>query len=299
MKTFTESIQNLTRHRFMSIATIISISLILVIFNVILAVNSITQNSIDTLSKKINLSIYFTEEADETQISEIENYIKEFKEVISTKIVSKEEAINLVTSKYPESIDFMQSFDIENPLPASIQIITKKLEDQNKIKSELEASKFEPLILKSEIKNQSNENINQVIQNLIQVKKFSFQIILWMIITFLISGGLIIYNSLRTSLHNRKSEIQIMQFVGAKIKRIILPFVFEGAIIGTASFLLSLLLLYLLLIFTPFTTNLLTTPNLLLILLSELIISISIGVLTSMHAVNAYLNSKQIFDQHG
>ncbi len=239
MKAFSDSISNLMRHRFTTVATIISISLILVIFNVLIAVNNVTTNSINELANKINLNVFLTNDVTDSQVNELTAFVEKFTEVTHLEHVSQAEALKLIERKYPQSIEFLSDFDIENPLPQSLRITTKTLDDQNKIAGELEESKFKDLILKSEIKNQNTEAVNNVVQNLVKMKKFSFQILLWMIATFIIAGGLIIYNALKTTLYTRKNEIQIMQFVGATYTKIIAPYAFEGAILGGSSFLIA------------------------------------------------------------
>lgn len=295
MRILTESINNLKRNRLLSLATILSIALILVVFNVLISVNFITKANIAELADKMNVSVYLKPETSIEQTNQLATFITSMPEVVSIKQVSKEDALKLVEQKYPESVKFLEEFNVENPLPSSIQIKTKKLEDQSIVRDAITTSQFKDIILKSEIKNKHNQTIEIVVNNLIQIKKFSFQILLWMIITFVIAGGLIIFNAIKTTLYTRRNEIQIMQFVGATYKRIILPFIFEGMLIGLAGFLINLILISILNGFLPF-ENFKGVGQLSVYIL-ELIISVSIGVLTSLHVVNRYLNTHEIYNE--
>lgn len=294
MSVLKESFNNLKRHRFLNLASIVSISLILLIFNVLLTVNSITREQITNLSDKINLNIYLKNEASESDITQIETFLGNLSEVESVKQINKDEALKLLETKYPESSEFLNEFNIDNPLPNSIQVKTNNLEDQTQVLKILEKSNYQGLILKSENKQEYNQTISQVVQNLIGIKNFSFQIILWVLITFVIAGSLIMFNAIKTTLFTRRSEIQIMQYVGATFKRIMMPFIIEGTLIGALGFMGSLLLTVILNGFLPF--NGFTALNHISILFLELVIACSIGITTSAYIVHKYLNTREIFN---
>jgi cell division transport system permease protein len=113
-------------------------------------------------------------------------------------------------------------------------------------------------------------------------------------ITFIVAGSLIMFNAIRTTLFTRRSEIQIMQFVGATFKKIMYPFILEGVLIGFFGFTLNILLIIVLNSFLPFSSfTALANP---LVLIAELLIASAIGMLTSAYVVNKYLNTREIFN---
>lgn len=294
MRIIRESFLNLKRNRFLTLASIISIGLILLIFNILITVNTITKNQIENLADKINLNIYIQNSVSENDINLIQDFLTKLPEVDAVKKISKQEALAKIEEKYPDSSDFIQEFNIENPLPNTLQVTTRNLEDKNKVINILNRSDYKDFIFKSESKNEYNQTITTVINNLINIRNFSFQVILWVIITFVVSGSLIMFNAIRTTLFTRRNEIQIMQFVGATFKRIMLPFIIEGVLIGLLGFGLSIVLILILNGFLPFSNfTALTSPT---VLLLELTIAASIGMFTSAYVVNKYLNTREIFN---
>jgi len=285
----------------MSAVTIISISLILVIFNVLITINFITKNKVEEFSSKINLKLFLVEEVQESDVNQLIDYLDKFESVKSIKYISQEDSLQLVAEKYPDSIGFLEEFGVDNPLPESIEVQTIQLEDQEIINNNLKKSKFKDLILNSDIKKIHNQTISKVVENLIKVKQFSFQILLWMIITFIVSGGLIILNAIRTTLYSRRQEIQIMQFVGATFKRITLPFILEGVFIGAIAFFLNLGIIAIAGQFLPLTLDegllILNSFDYLIILALELILVIFIGIVTSLSVISGYLKSNEIFHE--
>lgn len=296
MRIIKESFVNLRRNRFLTLASIISIGLILSIFNILLTVNHITKGQIDNLADKINLNIYIENTVSEEQISEVHQFLERLPAVEAVTKISKDQALAQIQSKYPESANFIQDFNIENPLPHTLQIKTRELEDKDQVVNLLQESEYNQYVFRSESKNEYNQTISTVINNLIGIRDFSFQIILWVMITFIIAGSLIMFNAIRTTLFTRRSEIQIMQFVGATFKRIMLPFVIEGILIGMFGFLLSLGLILILNGFLPFSGfTVFQDPQALLL---QLIIASTIGMFTSAYVVNKYLNTREIFHDH-
>ena len=284
----------------MTVVTVLSISLILVIFNVLITVNQITKTSVDKLADKISYVVYLNDETTEENLNEMKKFIDKFNYTRTSEIITKEKALDEIKDKYPDTVNFLDEFEIENPLPVSIKVLTKQIEDHEKLEEEIFKSKYKDFVLRSEIKNQYNNTIQNVVNNLVNVKQFSLQILLWMIITFITAGGLIIFNALKTTLFTRRSEIQIMQFVGATFRKIMMPFVVEGALLGALSFALGISLMLVMNELLPLQglqdTSFFAIPNITKILVLEAIIAVSIGILTSLHAVNNYLNSKEIFD---
>lgn len=294
MKIIQESFTNLKRNRLLTLASIVSIGLILMIFNILLTVNSITKSQIENLADKINLNIYIQNNVSDNDINQIQEFLQTLPQVESVKKISKETSLEQIQSKYPDSSDFIEEFNIENPLPNTLQVKTKELEDKDQVIAQLQNSEYNDLIFKSESKNEYNKTIQTVIKNLAGIRDFSFQIILWVMITFIVAGSLIMFNAIRTTLFTRRSEIQIMQFVGATFKKIMYPFILEGVLIGFFGFTLNILLIIVLNSFLPFSSfTALANP---LVLIAELLIASAIGMLTSAYVVNKYLNTREIFN---
>jgi cell division transport system permease protein len=294
MKVIKESITNLKRNRFLTFASILSIGLILTIFNILLTVNSITKSQIESLADKISLNVYIQNNVEDKEIENLKSFLERLPEVESVKKITKENALEQIRTKYPESSDFLKEFNIENPLPNTLQVKTRELEEKDKVVLILQESEFKDFIFRSESKNQYNQTINLVINNLIKIRDFSFQIILWVMITFIIAGSLIMFNAIRTTLFTRKNEIQIMQFVGATFKKIMLPFIIEGILIGVLGFALNLVFLAILNGFLPFSSF--TVFKSITVVLLEVGIAGSIGMFTSAYVVHKYLNTREIFN---
>ncbi len=292
MNTFKESWTNLKRHNLLTFATVVSLGLILVVFNVLISHHIKAKEFIDELSQKINYTIYLQPEISEDEIDQIQTYLQNQPEIQEVTFYSQDQALENLQEKSPTSVDFLRDYDLENPLPNSFKIKTTNLEDQKTIQNRIQNSNFSDNLLQTKMEREHTDTIQKVIQNLIKIKETSLNAFIGILAIFTLAGSLITFNAIKTSLYNRKNEIQIMQLVGATLSRIRSPFLLESALIGVFSFSVNLLLL--IPIGQLFLTSFQTDQNL-LILGIQLAASILISFITSLLLVNKHLRSKEIY----
>lgn len=234
-----ESLKNMWRGKFISIATIVVIALILFILNIITAVNFAIDNIFKELSQKVDIIIYLKDESDIIEIKNLITELESFEEIKEVKYTSKEEALENILEEYTAAENPFEKYGLPNKLPASIQIITNKPESHQIITSFLQESNYSKLFLNIE----SNEETKEIAKTLLQISKATKKVSLGILLSFLIGGILIIINAIHLTIYNRKEEIWIMKVVGATPFSIRLPFVLEGAFYGTFAGVLSVLLI--------------------------------------------------------
>lgn len=292
MNTLKESLTNLRRHNLLTFATVVSLGLILVVFNVLISHHLKAESFIQELSQKINLTIYLESDVEEPQIQAIQQYLENQPEVTEVIFLSQEDALDSLSQKSPSSVDFLENYGLENPLPNSFKVKTLNLEDQEIIQERIQASAYKEDLLETRLEKERKNTIQKVIQNLIYIKDTSLNAFLGILIIFGLAGSLITFNAIKTSLFNRRNEIQIMQLVGATLSRIRSPFLLESLLIGILSFLVNLVFLI------PISQLFLTsfqTPQNLQILGAQLLAAIIISFFTSLLLVNKHLRSKKIY----
>jgi cell division transport system permease protein len=292
MNILKESWTNLKRHNLLTFATIISLGLILVVFNVLISHHFKAKAFINELSEKISYTIYLKSDTEAEEISKIQQYLENQPEVESVNFYSKDDALDNLEQKTPSSVQFLETYELKNPLPNSFKIKTTNLEDHSIIQSRIQNSAFKDDLLKTKLEKEHSDTIQKVIQNLIQIKNTSLNAFLGILAIFILAGSLITFNAIKTSLYNRKNEIQIMQLVGATLSRIRSPFLLESVLIAMLSFLVNLL--FLIPISQLFLTSFQTQHNF-SILFYQLLAALIISFFTSLALVNKHLRSKEIY----
>lgn len=278
----------------LSVATTVMMGLILFIFNVIIVLNILTASSLDALGEKVDLILYISDDASVYEITDIINEIESIPVVESASYTSKESALEEFLDLYPDKSDPFTTYGIENPLPANIQVITESPDQHAMVTEYLEETAYSELFINIE---SSDEN-QEIVSRLLSVTNFTEKLVIGVIVTFIFGSLLMIMNAIHLSIFTRKTEIQIMQLVGAKPHMIRFPFLFEGALYSLIAVFFSFILLILFVEGTNLTSfsTFQESFNPALLFGLELLVSITIGIASSYAAINYYLKRTLVLE---
>ena len=293
-------LSNFWRNKFLSIATIGVIAVILFIFNVILTVHYIGNQALQALSERVDIVIYLR---DDIQLYDAQNLTNEIKNIAGVKTVqytSKEEALDIVAKTHPQTAEFLRKFNLVNPLPPSISITTQRPEDYKTVQTFLQQGQYKSLMQNYIAEGSSNESVilSNVAKNLTSISQFIRQVIFWLVLVFILGGTLVIVNAIQLTIFTRRNEITIMRLVGATPTFIRLPFIVEGILYAICAVLGSFLFLFILAktIQIDATTmwSYYNSLSLNKVFTAELVIAIILGITSSFAAVEQHIHTKII-----
>lgn len=301
---------NLLRNKALTLATIFVIAIMVCIFNSILAVNFITQQALQSLNEKVDIVLYLKDDISFYDATSLKENLSKLPGVKSTEYISKEDALKIISKTYPETPDFLLKFNVVNPFPQSISIVTTNAENYQNIIEYIQTSRYKDFIEETQDlqknsednpqKNSQKRNENQILStvanNLIYINQFVKQLIFWIVLTFIIGGTLIIVNAIQLTIYTRRNEIYIMRLVGATPNFIRLPFMIEGICYGLFAVILSFIMTFLL-------TKILNVDSLKFIenlkdldfnkiFFAEILLSTILGIISSFSSVQKYLKGK-------
>ena len=241
------AVSNILRNKILSLATVFVAGTILFIFNIILAVNFIAKDALNDLNQKVDITVYLKQDVSYESTLALINEVKALKQVMNVGFVSKEDALKQIQGSHPDIAEAFDKYNLENPLPASINITTTDPKYHRGLIEFLSQDKYKSYF--TNIINQgdrNNEVVNSVSKNLIELNNFTHQVIFWLVVIFVSGGSLIILNALQINIFTRRKELSVMKLVGASNWFIRAPFIIESIIYATAAVLLSLIMLLLL-----------------------------------------------------
>ena len=291
---------NFSRNIWIAIAAIamMAITLTIVLFAVV--ANSTFRHTIEEITSHIDVSIYLKDEVKEPQRQELMNQLEQVDNVKSVSYTSKEQALKTYQEENAENRELLAAISqTDNPLPASIVI---KPEDPNRldsIRSFLEKPEIEAL--QSDPTSYSGDR-KAAIDKIAKATHFFEQAGIIGIAVFILISILIIFNTIRMAIFNRRDELVIMRLLGASTGYIRGPFVVETMLYGAVAALLSLAVCGALFAIASSTLEASSlglldisyasdffTNNLWLILTSQIAIGILIGAASSGVATRRYL----------
>lgn len=291
-------LKNFWRNKFLSFATIMVMAVIIFIFNVILTINFIGNQSLQSLSERVDIVVYLADNSDFFEVKLLTDELQKISGVKTVKYTTKEEALEIVAKTHPKTAEFLKKFDLENPLPPSISIVTENPEDHAKIEEVLSRPEFATITQNFVTEGSSGESriLNSIAANLQNISKFVRQIIFWIVLVFILGGTLIIVNAIQLTIYSRQQEIHVMRLVGATAGFIRLPYIVEAIIYAVSAIILSFIIMY----FVGMTVNfenmslwtLYGSFDIWKIFIIELAFTILLATISSFSATEQYIKGK-------
>ncbi len=229
-----EGARNIWVNRMMSLASIgILVSCMLLIGSAILL--SINLNGMVSYVENQNEMVAFLEDsADDVTVSAVEAALNSNDNVDSFAFVSREEALERYSEIVPDSLLENLEQDKEEVFPLSFRITLKDLSLIDETTAQIESI---PGIMRVNAPTNVAETVTGI-------KRAVYICGSGIVIILLAVTLIIIANTIKVTVFNRRKEINIMKFVGATDRFIRMPFVVEGILLGVISACIAYLLLW-------------------------------------------------------
>ncbi|MFO7929023.1 MAG: permease-like cell division protein FtsX [Candidatus Humimicrobiaceae bacterium] len=234
---FGETFANFKRNFLMAFTAITTVAITLFIVGLFSIIVYDVLGVLNSIKSQVEIAVYLEDNISQNLKVYLEEEIKSWGEIEDVKFVSKEQALEQFKEEN-EGSDILKEIK-GNPLPPSFELTLSNPEKVNQV-----AVRF------LDKDGEYIEGIDDVIygQNYVD-KLFSIiaivgTIALLIIIMLLLATIVLIYNTIRLSIHARRKEIEVMKLVGASNWFVRIPFLFEGFFEGFVGSLISALILY-------------------------------------------------------
>lgn len=244
--------KNFWRNGLLSTATTAIVTLSLIVFAGLIFANATTTSIVNFLKDKIDVSVYFQLNTPEDEILNVQESLRRLSEVKSVEYVSAERALEIFKERHKDEPDIIQSLDQlnSNPFQASLDV---KAHDPGNYAAV--AGYLDDPGLRQYIDNVNYFRNQQAIDNLAAIVKNVDRAGLLITIFLSLIAGLVVFNTIRLVIYSNRDEISIMRAVGASNAFVRGPYVVEGILIGLIAALVSLILIFLGFLISPFIYN--------------------------------------------
>lgn len=232
---------NFRRNSYVSLGTTGVMTLVLLVFLCLIAVNFLASSVVSSLEQKVDISAYFKTDATEDEIMKIKADLLELAEVQSVGYVSQEQALEDFKERHAGDALIQESLaelDV-NPLQASLNIKAKDSSQYAAIVKSLESNALRTFIDK--INYYENEKVISRIHGISQALEN------WGFLATLVLACiavLVTFNTIRLTIYSQKQEIEIMRLVGGSNWHIRAPYLVEGGLYGSFAALVALAVFY-------------------------------------------------------
>ena len=229
-----ESFKNLWRNKGMGFASTVSIAAMLTLFGFVLLLILNINTSVYHLGSEIDkVVIYFQDNATTKDVNEIIKQLQDDKRVKYVKYVSKEDALKNFKESFGDKAYILDTLG-KDTLPASL---TVSLKDLSFTKDFANSYKDANGVLRVDY---HYDLITKMMTFEKGIKYVGFAIVF----ILLFVSMLIIHNTIKITVANRKREIMIMKYIGAENYYIRGPFLIEGIIFGIVGAIIASLIVY-------------------------------------------------------
>lgn len=220
---------NFKRNSYLSMGTTGVMVLVLFLFSGLMSLNYLASRVVSGLEEKVDVSVYFKNEASEEEIAKIKSDLEALGIVKKVEYVSKSQALEEFKTRHAGDTLIQDSLAElgDNPLQASLNVKANDSSQYASIAGFLEGNKFRSLVDK--INFYENE---QVIKRVLAIsgglRNWGF--LLTMALALI--AVLVTFNTVRLTIYSQKQEIEIMRLVGGSNWHIKAPYLVEGGLYG-------------------------------------------------------------------
>lgn len=217
-----EAMNSIWRNGWLSFASIATVALSLLILGstTLLVLN--VDNMAGNLESGVQMTVFLRNNADSSQITNLNNELQNLPGVTSVQFVSKDQALAQIRQTMGEQGNLLSGLDQNNPLPDAFQI---KAADPANIPAL--AGQVEQMAGVDQVRYGQG-----VVEKLLAVTHWLRLGGLALMVLIGLSAVFLIATTIRVSVHARRYEIGIMKFLGATNWFVRSPFLLEGVVLG-------------------------------------------------------------------
>jgi cell division transport system permease protein len=291
------------RNGIVSLSAVLVMVVTLLVISIIIFSSALLTNSLLAIEEKVDINVYFTKTATESDITNVQASLEQLPEVAFVTYTTREQVLQNFQERNANDTRKLEALDEldDNPFGAVLNV---------KAQTPQQYEGIQEFLTQNYPQGEAGSVIDDInyLQNKKAIDRLS-QIIdagerLGAIITaiFIIISILITLNTIRLAMYISRDEIHVMKLVGARKTYITAPFIVTGALYGIAAALFTLVILWPLTYWLgPITERFFVTINIFEYFMSSFgeivlilfVAGIIIGAVSSFLAIKRYLRVRQ------
>ncbi|MFH0755623.1 MAG: permease-like cell division protein FtsX [bacterium] len=247
-------LQNFFRNGFVSLSSILVITVTLFIITATLLLGGFLNYNIELIKNKVDVNVYFITTATEADVLSVKKSLESLPEVFSIEYISREQALINFKEKNKGKSLILQSLDElgSNPLGATLNIKAKDPSQYAGIAKYLDSMNDEILSQENlKIIDKVNYAQNKIIIDRLTTIVNSVNILgFWFGLIFIFISIIVTFNTIKLTIFMTRDEISIMRLVGASNTYVKGPFIISGLLCGIISVIVILIAFAIITFFT-------------------------------------------------
>jgi cell division transport system permease protein len=236
-------VNNFTRNAWLTVAATVVMTLTLLIIFLSVTARNVLVDTGSQISSTVKPSIYLKTDTDEAVVNDVADELRDLQSVTSVTIESPSEARQKIAEDNSSNATYLEAIkEMNSQLPWTISVSTADINDTNEL---LEFVSTNEAILDNASRPASFQGERRATIDVI-AGAVQFAQNLGFVVggVFVLISMLIIFNTIRMAIFNRRDEIQMMKLIGADRSFIRGPFLVEAMFYGFIAALIATLVGY-------------------------------------------------------
>jgi cell division transport system permease protein len=226
-------VNNFTRNAWLTVAATAIMTITLFVVFVSLVAHNVLNNTVTDLQDKVTMSIYLKTDATAENVETIASSVRELTSVTSVNTVTPEQARDSFIDQNKDNSSTLDAVKLaNNQFPWTLSIKVSNINDTSQLSSFVEDNQ----LLKDNISVESPPSFagdrREAIESIGRAANLAIQGGIAVSVVFVSISMLIIFNTIRMAIFNRREEIQMMKLIGAESSFIRGPFLVEAIVYG-------------------------------------------------------------------
>lgn len=233
-RVFKYGVSNFSRNVWLTVAATAVMTVTLLVIFMTLVSRNVLVETVTFVSKRVDMSMYVRSDAPEEKVQELRQRVAKLDNVESVRYISSEEARAQQAEQNKKDIDTLEAIrEASNKISATLRINLEDINDTSSLNAFVEQDE-----LYKEIRDPSREpsfrgdKQQQIIDRIGGWVRLAGIVGAVATLVFVVISFLVVFNTIRMAIFNRKDEIQMMKLIGAERSFIRGPFLVEAVIYG-------------------------------------------------------------------
>lgn len=238
----TAGLRGFYRNRTVSLSSIFILTITLSIITAFFLFRAIFDFTLDQIREKVDVRVYFTQDATESQISDVKAKLMGLTQVKSVTYTSREQALADFKTKHEGDQLTLQALDElgTNPFGASLAVVAKDTSQYEAIASQLTSGSGLLGDAASSVDKINYYQLKDSIDKLNSIIGWTNTVGFWLSVVFVLMSCMIVYNTIRLAIFVYRDEIAVMKLVGASNMFIRGPFIVEAILYALVATIVTL-----------------------------------------------------------
>lgn len=236
VRVFRYGAENFVRNAWLSLAAILIMTITLLIMFMAISSNNVLHDTVNSVRDRVKMSIYVKQNIDQKTVEQIQQDIKRVPGVLEVKYISSDEARQKFAESNAKDPSLLEAIkESKNNFPATFHVKIEDIDNPSKLEA---YTKNDALIKKWLDEKQPpsfSSSHRMTIDNIAKYANFAEKAGIAVAIVFTVVSSLVVFNTIRMAIFNRKDEIYMMRLIGAEPGFVRSPFIVEAVLNGVIS----------------------------------------------------------------